>query len=104
MKLNPQDLEKIADLTLKHYNQSAEDFREGTRDHNVSQNIEALLQYIEGDPPFTIFDFGCGPGRDLKVFAELGHIAVGLEGAARFDVMARVQQPWLASVWRRLAS
>jgi hypothetical protein len=75
MKLNPQDLEKIADLTLKHYNQSAEDFREGTRDHDVSQNIEALLQY-----------------------------AVGLEGAARFDVMARVQQPWLASVWRRLAS
>jgi len=104
MKLNPQDLEKIADLTLKHYNQSAEDFWEGTRDHNVSQNIETLLQYIEGDPPFTILDLGCGPGRDLKVFAELGHLAVGLEGAARFAVMAREQQPWLASVWRRLAS
>ena len=30
MKLVPQDLEKIADLTLKHYNQRAEDFRQGT--------------------------------------------------------------------------
>jgi SAM-dependent methyltransferase len=104
MKLNSQDLENIADLTLEHYNQCAEDFWEGTRDHDVSRNIEALLQYIEGEPPFTILDFGCGPGRDLKVFAELGHLAVGLEGATRFAVMARVQQPWLASVWCRLAS
>jgi SAM-dependent methyltransferase len=89
MKLNPQDLEKIADLTLEHYNQRAEDFWEGTRDHNVSQNIEALLQTIEGSKPFAILDFGCGPGRDLKVFAELGHVAIGLEGAARFAEMAR---------------
>ena len=61
MTLNQQDLEKISDRTLDHYNQHAEDFWEGTRDHNVSQNIEALLQYIQGDPPFTILDFGCGP-------------------------------------------
>ncbi len=81
MKLNPQDLEKITDLTLDHYNERAEDFWEGTRDHDVSQNIAALLQSIEGEPPFSILDFGCGPGRDLKVFAELGHMAIGLEGA-----------------------
>ena len=88
MKLNPQDLEKITDLTLDHYNERAEDFWQGTRYHNVSQNIAAMLQHIEGESPFTILDFGCGPGRDLKVFAELGHIAVGLEGAAHFAVMA----------------
>jgi cyclopropane fatty-acyl-phospholipid synthase-like methyltransferase len=79
MKLHPQDLQKIAHLTLEHYNQRAEEFWEGTRDHNVSQNIEALLQHIEGEPPFTILDFGCGPGHDLKVFAEQGQVAVGLE-------------------------
>ena len=89
MKLNPPDLEKIADLTLEHYNQRAEEFWEGTRGHNVSQNIEALLQTIEGKPPFAILDFGCGPGRDLKLFAELGHLAIGLEGVARFAEMAR---------------
>ena len=89
MKLNPQDLEKIADDTLEHYNQRADDFWEGTRGHDVSQNIEALLQYIEGDPPFAILDFGCGPGRDLKSFADRGHYAVGLEGSARFAAMAR---------------
>ncbi len=66
MKLNSQDLEKITGLTLEHYNRRAEDFWQGTRDHDVSQNIEALLQYIEEEPPFTILDFGCGPGRDIR--------------------------------------
>ncbi|MGO8841661.1 MAG: class I SAM-dependent methyltransferase [Methyloceanibacter sp.] len=99
MKRNPQDLEKLADRTLEHYNQRAEDFWEGTRDHDVSQNIGALLQYIESEPRFTILDFGCGPGRDLKVFAELGHIAVGLEGAPNFAVMARAHSG--CKVWQQ---
>jgi SAM-dependent methyltransferase len=99
MKLNPRDLERIADLTLEHYNQRAEDFWQGTRAHNVSQNIEALLQSIEGNPPFAILDFGCGPGRDLKVFAELGHLATGLEGAPRFANMARAYSG--CEVWQQ---
>lgn len=99
MKLKSEDLEQLANLTLEYYDQRAEDFWEGTRAHDVSQNIEALLQYIEGDPPFTILDFGCGPGRDLKVFAELGHRAIGLEGAARFAAMARAHSG--CEVWRQ---
>jgi len=61
----------------------------GTREHDVSQNIAALLRHLEGGPPFTILDLGCGPGRDLKAFRELGHVAIGLEGALRFAAMAR---------------
>jgi len=99
MKLNPQDLEKLSHLTLEHYNQRAENFWEGTHDHDVSQNIAALLQYIESRPPFTILDLGCGAGRDLKVFAELGHIAVGLEGAAHFAAMARAHSG--CEVWQQ---
>jgi SAM-dependent methyltransferase len=89
MKLSPQDLEAIAARTLEHYQRSAAGFWRGTRDHDVSQNIEALLQNLEREPPFTILDFGCGPGRDLAVFTNLGHVAIGLEGAARFAEMAR---------------
>ena len=89
MKLHPHDPDRIVALTLGHYDRRAEDFRDGTRDHDVSQNIDALLRHIEGEPPFTILDFGCGPGRDLRVFARLGHVAVGLEGSARFAAMAR---------------
>ena len=89
MKLKPGDLEAISSRTLGHYDRHAEDFWRGTRGHDVSQNIEALLRHIEGEPPFTILDIGCGPGRDLKAFAGLGHVAVGLEGSARFAEMAR---------------
>ena len=87
--LTAQDLDELATRTLDYYNQHADDFFEGTRDHDVSQNMAALLQYIEAAAPFTILDFGCGPGRDLKAFTELGHKAVGLEGARRFAEMAR---------------
>ena len=83
------DLEAIAARTLGHYDRNAADFWRGTRDHDVSQNIDALLQHIEGKPPFTILDWGCGPGRDLKALVDRGHVAIGLEGSARFAAMAR---------------
>jgi len=89
MRMTPQALANISARTLDHYNQGAEEFWEGTRDHDVSQNLTALLQSIEAKPPFTILDFGCGPGRDLKTCTELGHTAIGLDGAARFAAMAR---------------
>ena len=82
-------LKNVASLTLQHYDEHAESFRDGTHDHDVSQNIAALLKHIEANPPAAILDFGCGPGRDLKAFAELGHAPVGLEGSARFAAMAR---------------
>ena len=87
--LTPQQLAETSSVTLGHYNQHAESFWEGTRDHDVSQNREALLEYLHGQEPLRILDFGCGPGRDLKAFKEMGHEAIGLEGAERFVELAR---------------
>jgi SAM-dependent methyltransferase len=89
MRLSPRDLELISRGTLADYEQRADDFWAGTREHDVSQNVKALLSAIEGTPPFAILDFGCGPGRDLRTFATRGHEAIGLEGSARFVEMAR---------------
>jgi SAM-dependent methyltransferase len=86
---DPDDLAQIAAVTLDHYERQAASFWAGTRGHDVRQNIDALLTRIEGTPPFTILDFGCGPGRDLRTLAALGHLAIGLEGAERFVAMAR---------------
>jgi SAM-dependent methyltransferase len=97
--LAPRELEEISAATLSHYEQQAEEFRAGTRDHDVSQNIASLLRHIEGEPPFTILDFGCGPGRDLETFATLGHRAIGLEGAHRFAAMARADTG--CEVWQQ---
>lgn len=89
--MSASDWKTITSRTLADYNQSAEGFRDGTREHDVSQNIDALLRHIEGEPPFTILDFGCGPGRDLKAFVARGHIPIGVEGAERFVEMARAE-------------
>lgn len=97
--IEPDELEQIVTVTLAHYEQNAEDFRAGTRDHDVSQNIAALLRHIEGEPPFTILDFGCGPGRDLKTLAGLGHTAIGLDGSIEFVAMARADSA--CEVWRQ---
>ncbi len=89
MKLTPADLQAIAARTLGHYNGRAQAFWEGTRDHDVTQNIAALLQHIEGTPPFELLDFGCGPGRDLMTFTALGHHATGLDGSPPLAALAR---------------
>ena len=94
-----QALKEAAALTLAYYNQRAIEFQAGTRDHDVSQNIAMLLRHVQGPQPLTILDFGCGPGRDLKVFAGLGHTAIGLDGAARFVDMARAHSG--CTVWQQ---
>ena len=83
------DLAAISARTLEHYNERAAEFWIGTRDHDVSQNIEALFRYIQGAPPLCILDFGCGPGRDLAAFGALGHQPIGLEGSPPLAAMAR---------------
>jgi SAM-dependent methyltransferase len=87
--LTPKELTQTSVITLGYYNQHADSFWEGTRDHDVSQNRHALLEQLHGQAPFRILDFGCGPGRDLKFFRNMGHQAVGLEGAERFVEFAR---------------
>jgi SAM-dependent methyltransferase len=86
---DPEPLSEISRVTLAHYAQEAESFWQGTRDHDVSQNLDALLDAIPGSGPFRILDFGCGPGRDLRALLERGHEPVGLDGAEPFVRMAR---------------
>jgi SAM-dependent methyltransferase len=88
MTLSKEDLANISATTLGHYERNAATFWHKTQDHDVSQNIDALLRHIVAEAPFSILDFGCGPGRDLKAFADRGHRAMGLDGTASFVAMA----------------
>ena len=89
MSDDAEDPRRAVERTLTHYQNRADAFWEGTRDHDVSQNIEALLRHIRAEAPFAILDFGCGPGRDLADFTRRGHRVIGLEGAAALAQMAR---------------
>jgi SAM-dependent methyltransferase len=88
-KLTPPDLARIAQRTLGYYEREAIPFYEGTRDHDVKQNYAALLDALGQLPHLRILDFGCGPGRDLAAFRDMGHLPVGLDGCRAFVDMAR---------------
>jgi len=87
--LNAEQLRQTSTVTLSYYNDEAQSFRQGTRDHDVSQNVATLLRHLPESGRHTILDLGCGPGRDLVTFRDLGHVAVGLDGAEHFLQMAR---------------
>ena len=88
---------ELTSTTINYYDGHAPAFWNGTKDHNVTQNYDALLSAIDAKPPFTLLDLGCGPGRDLAYFQGLGHIAIGLDGSAQFAEMARLHSG--AEVW-----
>ncbi len=87
--LSASELDRASERTLSHYEGRVEAFWEGTKDHDVSQNVEALLRHLPADRPLRILDFGCGPGRDLLNFQRRGHLPVGLDGSEGFCRMAR---------------
>lgn len=91
--LSPRELQRVAADTVAHYDDHARSFWEGTKDHDVQENVDALLKALleqrQGKTPFAILDLGCGPGRDLVTFKGLGHEPVGLDASANFVAMAR---------------
>ena len=98
-ELTAPELRRVSASTIGHYEQTAAEFWQGTKDHDVSQNLQALLRHIRGVPPF--FPPGprlwawAGPGA----FRELGHEPVGLDGAANFVAMARAHTG--CEVWQQ---
>ena len=90
---------QISASTIERYRAMATPYRDGTWNHDVSQNIQALLAAIAGAAPYRILDLGCGPGRDLVTFRDLGHVVVGLDGCPEFVAMARAASG--CEVWQQ---
>ncbi len=86
---SPNELERISSATIEHYNANANSFWHGTKDHDVTQNYEALLSALPNQKGLSLLDLGCGPGRDLLFFKNEGHHAIGLDGSYEFCEMAK---------------
>ena len=99
VSLSASELAQLSASTVGHYNANAQDFWEGTRGHDVSQNVDALLSAVKSTGPLDILDLGCGPGRDLITFREMGHRPVGLDGSEAFCKMARIHSD--CEVWHQ---
>jgi len=96
----PEEVATAAAATIADYGAVAEGYAAGNMDHDVSQNMEALLGALaDREAPLDILDVCSASGRDLVAFTKLGHRAVGLDGVPRFCEMAR--QLSGCEVWRQ---
>jgi SAM-dependent methyltransferase len=91
-------VEQHEQVTIAQYQAEADGFREGTWDHDVSQNRDALVAAMPQNPG-KILDLGCGPGRDLVAFKSQGHTVIGLDATPAFVEMAR--QASGCEVWQQ---
>ena len=91
-------MQSLEQITVAEYQATAEEFRIGTWNHDVSQNRNALISVMPKNPG-RILDFGCGPGRDLMAFKTLGHEAIGLDATPAFVEMAK--QTTGCEVWQQ---
>lgn len=81
-------MEQHEQVTIAQYQSEADQFREGTWDHDVSQNRDALVAAMPNNPG-KILDLGCGPGRDLVAFKAQNQTVIGLDATPAFVEMAR---------------
>ncbi|TYQ25003.1 class I SAM-dependent methyltransferase [Pseudanabaena sp. UWO311] len=81
-------MEKHEQITIAEYQLTAESYRVGTWNHDVSQNREALIAAMPRETG-KILDLGCGPGRDLVAFQAMGHEVTGLDATPTFVEMAK---------------
>lgn len=84
-----EDLRCAPDLTIAAYDRMADEYWDDARHRDLAADYALFLRHIDGSGPFELLDLGCGPGRDLRYFASLGHKVLGIDGSARFVAMAR---------------
>lgn len=63
---------------LSYYRKNAENFVKGTINADMEFNRKKFLQRLPDQG--KILDFGCGSGRDAKVFLELGYEVEAVDG------------------------
>ena len=79
--------------TIADYDAVAAAFDAGNKDHDVSQNIDALLAPLRGVDRPVVVDLGCAGGRDLVSLAARGCDAWGVDGSRAFCALARAAAP-----------
>ena len=67
--------------TLKFYNDNAEEFFEQTIKGDLEFNYKKFLKHVPKNA--YILDFGCGFGRDSKVFIDKGYNVRAIDGSIK---------------------
>jgi len=88
-KTGADSLHRLAETTIAHIRPERRCILVGYAGSRRQAELRRALRHDPDRPPWSILDFGCGPGRDLAYFRSLGHEAVGLDGSEAFVEMAR---------------
>ena len=87
--------------TVADYGAVATEYAAGNANHDVTQNVDALLSRLaDRGSSLDLLDLCCAGGRDLITFTKAGHSAVGLDGSAEFCAIARQAAP-TCEVWHQ---
>ena len=78
----------IKEETLCYYERNAENFVKGTINADMEFNREKFIQRLPEHG--SILDFGCGSGRDARVFLDLGYKVEAVDGCQQLCEMASV--------------
>lgn len=75
--------------TLEYYNRNARQYVQDTVGCGMEEAIERFLTEL-GKAHGTILDFGCGSGRDSKVFLSKGYDTVSADGSEEICRQAEI--------------
>lgn len=76
----------IKEQTLGYYQRNAAEFVRGTINADMGTNRRKFLMRIPEHG--SILDFGCGSGRDAKIFLELGYTVEAVDGCRELCELA----------------
>jgi len=84
-------MDKAKYLTIKSYDQTAEDYADKVKDFFLEEEAEKFFSYLKkGD---LILDLGCGSGRDARIFTERGYRVVGVDLSEKLLEIAGKEAP-----------
>lgn len=72
--------------TIKYYDKNAKEYFLKTKDIDMSYQRDIFVNYLQ--PKSKILDFGCGSGRDSKVFLEKGYQVTAIDGSQKLCDLA----------------
>lgn len=72
--------------TLDYYNNNAQNYYNSTVNADMTKQYELFLKYMIKNG--KILDFGCGSGRDIKYFMNLGYVVIGIDGSIELCKLA----------------
>lgn len=78
---------KKMNSTIQYYNEHAEEYFKETIDINIEDFRKKFISLLPKNA--KIIDIGCGSGRDVKAFSEMGYNAIGLDIAENLSATAK---------------